>query len=344
MAATGIRSQELDRAQEALDRGDVGETLGIVKGRVQDSVRGLKLLGQAHAALGEYPAAREAFARAAQLEPLDEETWLSLGSVLERERYFDRALDSYTKGLAASPKSARLARAKALLLADLARLGDAAAALRRAIEVADLDVELWLRLGAVELAREHAEDAEAAYDAAIRRSREPIGIAFAGRGLARAQRARAASAEADAASRPGERPATAPAGLAEARADLERALALDRDDPAPAYNLGWLHEDLLADPVSAEREYRAALARRADYVPALLRLAGLVERRGDKPEALALYRRALEASTDPRLTRPLRDRVEENGEGAPASRPASQPTSDPSSKDPNAVPTDRGLF
>ena len=69
--------------------------------------------------------------------------------------------------------------------------------------------------------------------------------------------------------------------------------AMERSDaPELQLALGSVYREQ-GDDVRAERHYREALARRADFVPALANLADLIADRGEIDEALALYDRAL---------------------------------------------------
>jgi tetratricopeptide (TPR) repeat protein len=69
--------------------------------------------------------------------------------------------------------------------------------------------------------------------------------------------------------------------------------ALAREEaPELQLALGTVYREQ-GDDVRAERRYRAALAGRADFVPALANLADLIADRGEIDEALALYDRAL---------------------------------------------------
>jgi superkiller protein 3 len=309
----------LNRAEDALEAGDVGTTLSLLKGRVHDSVRGLKILGRAYMALGEFGNARAAFRRAAELEPRDVSAWLAVAESAERERYFDHALDAYKKALAADVNSVEARRRLAFLLADLGRLSDAASALRLALEVAPQDVDIRLRLGAVELRRGRAEEAEAAYTAVIDGAKAPIAEAFLGRGLARTAGAQALKLD------------SGPAVDA-AEADLTRASELARDAADGPYNLGWFKEEVRHDVQGAEASYREALRRHADHLDSILRLAVLVEARKDLDEALALYKRALELNPSPLVRPALVDRVDElskKASSAPATRPASSPAGGP---------------
>jgi tetratricopeptide (TPR) repeat protein len=79
------------------------------------------------------------------------------------------------------------------------------------------------------------------------------------------------------------------------------AQALHRGAPSPEeirLNRAAIFADHLRDDEAAERELRAALELRPDYVPALLNFGNLCEDRGQRAEAIAFYERALAA--DPR--------------------------------------------
>jgi tetratricopeptide (TPR) repeat protein len=79
--------------------------------------------------------------------------------------------------------------------------------------------------------------------------------------------------------------------FAGAEAVLLPALARS-DAPELQLALGSVYREQ-GDDVRAERHYRAALAQRADFVPALANLADLIADRGEVDDALALYDRAL---------------------------------------------------
>jgi tetratricopeptide (TPR) repeat protein len=306
-----IRSEELDRAEAALNKGEVGVTIDLLKGRVDDSMRGLKILGRAYMALAEYSEARGAFQRACALEPRDSQAWLWLGEACERDRYFDRALDAYRRGLQFEPKSEVLSEHLAILLADLGRLAEASTALRRALELDPKNNDLRLRLGAVELARGLPAEAEAVYDEVLRDAKDPDPQAFVGRGLARAQRG----------------------NVAPAVADLEQAASLSKDDADPSYNLGWIREEKLGDRAAAEAAYREALKRNANHLNAMIRLAGILNATARAPEALALYNRALPLAVDPRQKSQIRDVIETiTKESDAQSRPQAETQSRPASR------------
>lgn len=321
--AYGIRSQELDRAEDALRRGDVGTTLSILEGRAQDSVRGQMILGRAYLALGDFGRARGAFRRAAELEPRDVEAWLAIAETAERERFFEHALDAYKKALAANVNDSDARRRLAYLLADLGRLSEAAAALRKALETDPADVDLRLRLGSVELRRGRFDEAEAAYTHVLERSPDPIAEAHLGRGIARSSQALAERLAS------GER-------VEAAEADLTTACELASDAADGPYNLGWHWEEVRKDPTRAEAWYREALRRNPEHVQATLRLATVLEARGERAEALELYRRAQAFRVSPFARPALADRVEaltkENTASAPSSGPESAPETLPASR------------
>lgn len=87
----------------------------------------------------------------------------------------------------------------------------------------------------------------------------------------------------------------------EALVCYQRALNLGIADPEQVHlNRAVIYADYLRQDAEAERELRAALKLRADYVPALLNLANIQEDRGRRAEALELYRHVLEI--DPHST------------------------------------------
>jgi tetratricopeptide (TPR) repeat protein len=293
-SSLGVTSEILDRAEAALARGEAGETVELLRGRVSDSIRGSRLLGRAHAALGEHEAARKAFARAMRLDPGDLDSVVLFAEAAEKDRFFDRAIEAYRRALTMRPGNPDVLRRLAILLADLGRESEAVTALQAAAEALPEDLDLRFRLGVVELRRRRYEEAEAFFDRVLSRS-GPTAAALMGRGIARARLAEArreAGSAFDAAER-----------------DLEEAARLAADDPAPSYDLGWVRE-LKRDRAGAESAYREALRRAADHERSLLRLARLLEERGEKAEALVLYRRAADRAGDPRIRRPLQDRIE----------------------------------
>ncbi len=69
-----------------------------------------------------------------------------------------------------------------------------------------------------------------------------------------------------------------------------RALDLGVSAPEEVHlNRAVIYSDYLHDPVGAERELRAALARNPDYIPALLNLGNLYEDLGERNLARAAY-------------------------------------------------------
>ncbi|HKE02345.1 MAG TPA: tetratricopeptide repeat protein [Planctomycetota bacterium] len=291
-----VGSERLNRAEAALARGRAGEAISMLDGNVGDSIRGSKLLGRAYLDVGDPERARENLARALRIDPSDPETYRIYGEACERDRFFDRAIDSYRRALAVRHDDADAARRLAVLLADLGRSAEAAEALREAARLLPDDLEIRHRLGVVELERGRDEEAESAFDLVLARG-GPSAPAFLGRGVARARRFVES------------RPASGPAdGLASAEADFLEAMRLAVDDPAPPYDLGWVRE-LRADRAGAEDAYRFALERDPNHLQATLRLAVLLDERRALPEALVLYRRAQAATSDPRIKKALADRV-----------------------------------
>jgi tetratricopeptide (TPR) repeat protein len=79
-----------------------------------------------------------------------------------------------------------------------------------------------------------------------------------------------------------------------ALAAYQRALEWGVPQPEAAHlNRGVVFSDVLRQPDAAERELKAALALKPDYIPALFNLANLHEDRGERPVAQALYERIL---------------------------------------------------
>src|SRR5262245_46326898 len=128
-APAGANAEVLDRADRAFARGDLGETLTLLKGNVRDSARGSILLGRAQLELGE---SRDSSARAVALDPRSLEGWRLHAEACERERFFERALESYRRVLDIQPDDPVASRQLAVLLADLGRDAEAAEALRAA--------------------------------------------------------------------------------------------------------------------------------------------------------------------------------------------------------------------
>jgi Flp pilus assembly protein TadD len=89
--------------------------------------------------------------------------------------------------------------------------------------------------------------------------------------------------------------AAAEAGdVGRARAELERALALDSHSPGTLSDLGNVHV-MLGEDAEAERRYAAALALAPSHAPALANLGLLRARQGDRAAALECFRRAVRA-------------------------------------------------
>ncbi len=83
-------------------------------------------------------------------------------------------------------------------------------------------------------------------------------------------------------------------GFDEALAAYGQAIQLGVSEPEEAHlNRGVIFADHLLRPELAEAEYNRALTFNANYCPALLNLANLAEDRGDRAQALELYRRVL---------------------------------------------------
>lgn len=100
--------------------------------------------------------------------------------------------------------------------------------------------------------------------------------------------------------------ATTPAAVLSARERAALATALEEyktaqlaadDQPEGQANLGVLYA-AMNQPEAAERAYRAAIARDADFVPAYSNLAGLYHRLGRKAEAEQTFRAGLGKAAD----------------------------------------------
>ncbi len=92
-----------------------------------------------------------------------------------------------------------------------------------------------------------------------------------------------------------------------ALAYLRKALARHPLSPGCCHDLGWLLE-VLGDSRAAEEEYRKALSLDPEFVPALVDLAALVEKRGKegRAEARKLRKKALDLTGDFALARGLK--------------------------------------
>ncbi|MFN0206284.1 MAG: tetratricopeptide repeat protein [Planctomycetota bacterium] len=298
-APVGAGSDRLDAADAALSRGEVGKVIDLLKGRSQDSTRGSKLLGRAYLASGDYNNARDAFTRAVALDSKDSESWIYLAQASERDRFFERAADAYEHVLTVHPGNAEAARKYAFLLTDLGRFPDALAALRRAAELLPNDEEVRYRIGVVELTRNRNEEAEAAFHFVLQQiaSHAPARM---GRGLARARLAMNIN-------NPGRRAEM----LKSAEEDFNESMKAAADWAEPAYNLGWVHEEIHKNTADAEKAYREALRRNPQHINSMIRVAGLLEKRGEKAEALGFYQKILTLTSDPRVATPVQAQIEE---------------------------------
>src|SRR6266567_4734824 len=80
----------------------------------------------------------------------------------------------------------------------------------------------------------------------------------------------------------------------DALVSYQRALELDVAEPEEVHvNRAVIYSDHLHKQAEAERELRAALAKNAQYIPALLNLGNLQEDLGNRPEARAAYEKVL---------------------------------------------------
>lgn len=291
-------SDRLDRAEAEYDRGRLGSVIDLLKGRVQDSVRGSKLLGRAYLLSGDYANARESFARAAALDLNDCDAWMGVAEASEHDRFFERAAAAYEKVLKIQPRNADAGRRLAFLLADLGRYPDALAALRNAAALLPDDEDIRHRIGMIELSRNRAEEAETAFSFVLQKS--PLHApALMGRGVARMKLGAAQS---------GNRRDEL---LQSAEADLRKCMETAADWSDPCYNLGWLREEMLHDAAGAESAYAEALRRNPRDTNATLRMAGLLAQRGDKGRALELYKKSLDLTVDPRILAAVNDRIVE---------------------------------
>lgn len=298
-AGSGVGSDRLDRAERSLAAGNPGDVIDLLKNRVDGSIRGEKLLGRAFLETGNTTLARECFTKVTELDPADADAWMQLANSCERDRFFERAIEAYERVLKIQPTDIQAAKRHAFLLTDLHLYSDSVTSLYRAAKLAPADEEIRYKLGVVELERDHNEEAESAFDFVLKKA-PSHSAALHGRGVARARLAKNQSNAQKRAEL-----------LQSAERDLEETLKLAADDAEPAYNLGWLREEVKHDPAGAESAYREALRRRKLHYNSIVRLAGILASKGEKEQAVQLYQKALSINGDPRAKSLLTKQIEQ---------------------------------
>ena len=129
-------------------------------------------LGVARAAVGDYAGAEEPFHRACLLDPLLPDACLYFGRTLYLLDRFEPALDVLRRALEKDPQNGQIYRIEALCLAALGRAGEAEAAFRRAVSLADHaapDDDPAIDYGVFLFRQGRAEDALGPLRSAVRR-------------------------------------------------------------------------------------------------------------------------------------------------------------------------------
>lgn len=124
--------------------GDRSQNLALAKDyflrslEIEQSARGVSLLGVAHSILREDDAARAAFAEAIRIDPTYEEAYFNL-SQLEVERDVERALELLRRALELDPNYSRAHEKIGVLLQERGNIEAAEQHFRRCIQLDPLD-------------------------------------------------------------------------------------------------------------------------------------------------------------------------------------------------------------
>jgi tetratricopeptide (TPR) repeat protein len=260
---------ELDRGRGAPAR----EHLAILAEREPTSGPVWNRLGLAREMLRDLPGAEDAYRRATELDRVGQDPWINLGRLLRATGRDDASLRAFEAAVARARGDSAAHLGRGLARAALGDLEGAREDFRRAAELAPNDAEPLLALG--DLLREagHVDAAIATYREAIaREDADAASWVKLGNALALVEQwAPAARAFREATERAPDL-AAARNGLgaalihldrrADARAELERAAALDPIDPNPLMNLA-----VLAERSGDRRAARAAWARVLERAP-----------------------------------------------------------------------------
>lgn len=285
------------RVDLLLDAGRVHEALAVIESLDRDhpAVGAIKnRLGLARAAVGDRAGAREAFQRAAEIDPSHEAPLVNLARLAREEGDLQGARALLERAIGVAPESPEAWLAYGVVLGDL-RDPRARRALVRAGELAPDDAAPWLAQGDLDLAEGHLEGALESFRQALARDPDNVaaetnlGVVLARRGE------RAGAIEAfERATRRSPHQGQAWNGLGAMRlaqgdaqgalGPLQQASALLPEDPNPPMNLGLALEALQRWD-DAGRAYREVLRRAPGHEAALRRLLAITPER-DRPREL----------------------------------------------------------
>ena len=307
IAPDQAEAKQLAQARELLDAGKHEEAAAVLRPMIEtrpELAEARQLLGRAlmDGAVGDPPDldrmqdAETELLAATRLDPARSEAWLDLGRLYEKEGHMEAALEAYRTSLRSNVyyKPGLLAAARLATL-----LGEERDAIRHlevlrarppvAAEVPGLEARCYLTLSeAVDQAdnqKEFLERALLAFTEIVEQDpKKPDGKAGQAYCLLRmAQKG------------------FAPVDEKRIRTLFLEAASLDPTSPWPNFNLAvFLESDFIDEPADAIENYRRVLLRQKDHLPALLNLAALYWKQGNKTEASKLYERVLPLLRDKR--------------------------------------------
>ncbi len=223
----------------------------------------------------------------------------------------EEAIGRAEKGITCCPDSDELYNALAVLLERENRSAEAEEVCQVAVQRKPQNAEAWFRLGNLRLARSAADEAREAFQNCAQIKPEwleaRLNLALA---CCDGDHLKEARTELDAllAAKPGWEPALrarAVVGLKsgdqeQALADHRQLINLGKADPEIYYNAGLLAETVLG-PEAATGYYTEAVARRPNFVCALVNLGHALEATGHETEAKRAWAQAMNA--DPELAK-----------------------------------------
>jgi tetratricopeptide (TPR) repeat protein len=225
-------------------------------------------LGIARQQLGQARPAIEAYLQAIELDPSIKQAHANLGYLHHQRGDSDHARQAYVEALNLDPAMGDTLWNLAVLLEQKGHDTEATVVYEQLTRLAPDWPDPWFRLGSSHLAGERWELAGAAFEQCLSLKGDWPDAA-AGLAFAKAQQ--------------GERAA--------AIQILERVRAKE-PRPAVLFNLGVLHQQA-GRPLEAEKMYRAAIEKKADFPEALLNLGHALQDSGKGEEAQEYWRKAV---------------------------------------------------
>ena len=255
------------------------EGVGGTGGSTSDAVRVLLLLGEAYDGGGEPQKAYGAFARAIELDPSSEESYVALSNFAAAHHNEEFALKTLARGLERNPGSGRLLLQQGVVAALQGDLAQAEKSFRLASQSAPQAASSLLALGIVEMQSGKLDSAAGTLRLAARKApgdfRPEYFYAVA---LARA------GGRSD------------PARRKDIVASLQKAIALNPRDPESRVELGQTYQ-AAGELELAAKELETALNAAPGHPAALYQLAGVRRRQGRLDEAQRLLATYQEVKT-----------------------------------------------